>query len=97
MALSDLSSIPNPDDKVVTILIAVLKDPEPQMRAGSAMAITVIGPAAKAAIPALVDLLGDETLDEAAGKVQAGAQGRPPCSDANGVRSCARRGGGAER
>jgi HEAT repeat protein len=72
-ALSDLGEMANPGDKAVSILIAALKDQEPQMRAGGAMALAMIGPDAKAAVGPLVDLLADETLDQAASKVRSGA------------------------
>jgi HEAT repeat protein len=73
MALSDLGGMNNPDDKVVSILAATLKDPEPQMRAGAAMALAMVGPKAKGAIGGLVELLADAKLDAAADKVRSGS------------------------
>jgi len=72
-ALSQLGWTGRPDDRVVSVLVNALHDSNPQMRAGAAMALAMIGPKARGAIPALVELLADETLDAAADKLSAGA------------------------
>jgi HEAT repeat protein len=72
-ALYQLGVTPNVDDRVVAALVHALRDQEPQVKAGAAMAVAMIGPRAKGAIPDLIELLADEKLDEAADKVSAGA------------------------
>lgn len=67
-ALEKLSSIKEPGGHVISLLTKALKDPEPAIRAGAAAAVARVGPSAKAAIPALLDLLGDADLVEAAEK-----------------------------
>jgi HEAT repeat protein len=68
-AMYQLGLSVNPDERVVAALAGRLKDPDPQLRAGAVMALAMLGPAAKGAIPPLIDLLADDKLDEAADKV----------------------------
>jgi HEAT repeat protein len=71
--ISELGYARKPTDKVASILVEALRDPEPEIRAVAVLALTVIGPQGKAAIPALVELLGDVKMDEAAAKHRIGA------------------------
>jgi len=68
--LSQLGWTRELDDKFVAILIDALKDKEPAIRAGAVDALGSIGPKAKAAIPGLLELLGDQELQEAASQVR---------------------------
>lgn len=77
-ALSELGWKREPDDKIVAILMDALKDKVPGIRAGAVEAISRIGPKAKAAIPRLLELLGDEELQEAASQVRIGADDLVP-------------------
>jgi HEAT repeat protein len=74
-ALSDLgwSRGRSADDKVIAILVDVLKDRDPQIRAAAVDVLSGIGPGAKAAIPPLIELLGDERIDEGAALSRPGA------------------------
>ena len=53
------------DDKNVPVLIGLLKDPEPQIRATAAEAISHLGLKARTAVPELLKLLGDEEMQKA--------------------------------
>jgi HEAT repeat protein len=64
-ALEELGWVKAPDERLIAMLTATLKDPEPRIRAGGAEALSSLGPKAKAAIPALLDRLGDVELDKA--------------------------------
>jgi HEAT repeat protein len=65
-ALAELGFRKSADDKAMTALMSSLKDINVQIRAAAVDAVSWIGPPGKAAIPLLVDLLGDEKMDEAA-------------------------------
>src|SRR5207244_1773218 len=54
-----------PEEHIVKVLIATLNDPNPRMRYGAVEHFYGLGPKAKAAIPALLGLLGDEELEDA--------------------------------
>src|SRR5262249_21176410 len=54
-------------EKTIAVLRDLLKDPEPQLRAVAVKEIGRIGTPAKAALPLLIGLLGDEELWKAAG------------------------------
>jgi HEAT repeat protein len=64
-ALRELAWTRDPDEKTIAIVIDALKDPAPRLRAEAVEAISMIGPKAKAAIPTLLDLLGDKELQDA--------------------------------
>ena len=57
-----------PDKQLIALLADVLKDPEPRLRARAVQALGRIGFRARAAVPALLDVLGDAELDKALGK-----------------------------
>jgi HEAT repeat protein len=54
-----------PDDRQIALLIECLNDPTPRIRASAAGALRNFGPGAKAAVPALLQRLGDAELDSA--------------------------------
>jgi HEAT repeat protein len=65
-ALAELGWSKSADDKVVPVLMGALKDENVQIRAGAVDALAWLGPRAKPAIGLLVELLGDEKMDQAA-------------------------------
>lgn len=75
-ALSELKYSEVPDDKMVAILIDVLKDPEPELRAEAVDCVHMHmrrNLDANAALPALLALLGDTELEKAARSQHSGA------------------------
>jgi HEAT repeat protein len=82
-ALSELGWVKNPDDTLVAILVEALKDPEPRVRAAAAEAVGTLGPKAKATLPALLELLGDMELEQAAKQNRRGTDEVLPVTVAN--------------
>jgi HEAT repeat protein len=52
-------------ERCISTLIKVLQDTDSEVRAAAALALGGYGPAAKAALPALVRLVHDENVDTA--------------------------------
>src|SRR5204863_9408335 len=78
----------NPADEVVSALAHAVSDPELDVRQAALMALTEIGPPAKAALPALVNAMKDSNAEIRAQAAQAiGAVGgpAPPTAPARGA------------
>src|SRR5262245_2446272 len=71
-ALRELAWTRSPDDKVVSVLIEALEDPEPQVRVEVAYAILLFGPKVKKAIPPLLRMLDDEEVAKVAVRTRKG-------------------------
>jgi len=72
-AISSLGWGEKADEKVVTVLTLALKDSQAKVRAAAMDSLGLIGTRAKAAIPAMIERLGDNELEKAARESNIGA------------------------
>jgi HEAT repeat protein len=79
-ALSDLGYLRDISERGAQALADALEDPEPMVRGRAAMALGVVGPKAKAAVPKLLAVLGDEELER--GALQTRIDGQDPVANA---------------
>jgi HEAT repeat protein len=72
-ALRELARTRSPDDKVVSVLIEALEDPEPRIRVEAADAVPRFAAKAKKAIPLLLGMLDDEDAAKIAARTRKGS------------------------
>jgi HEAT repeat protein len=72
-ALRELARTRSPDDKVVSLIIEALEDPEPQIRVQAADIVPRFAAKAKKAIPLLLGMLDDEDVAKVAARTDKGS------------------------